>query len=75
MPGFGEMIVMLLMLLVVGGIGVWIYVLVDVVKNEPENPPGNERLLWILVVALLGWIGATVYWFARRPRRRARYGR
>jgi len=53
--------------------GFWIYALVDCVKNEPET--GNERLVWILVIALAGWIGALVYWFVRRPQRTHLLGR
>jgi nitric oxide reductase large subunit len=53
--------------------GFWIYALVDCVKHEPET--GNERLVWILVIALAGWIGALVYWFVRRPQRTRLLGR
>lgn len=70
MIGFGELLFILFI-----GLGFWIYALVDVIKNEPENSPGNERLVWILVVALGGAIGGLVYWFARRPGRIARLGR
>ncbi len=44
----------------------WIYALVDVVKRE--FPGENEKLIWVLVVALAGWIGALIYWFVGRPK-------
>jgi membrane protein DedA with SNARE-associated domain len=71
MPGMSELLI--IMFIGVVGLGFWIYALVDVVKNEPAE--GNDRLIWILVVALAGWIGATVYWVVRRPQRRALIGR
>jgi hypothetical protein len=74
MPGMGELMILMFMLVIgVGGTVFWIIALVDVIKNEPEG--GNERLLWILVVALAHWIGAIVYWFVRRPQRIALIGR
>jgi len=49
------------------GTVLWIWALVDCVKNEPET--GNERLIWILLVALLHWVGALIYLLVRRPQR------
>jgi len=46
----------------------WIAMLVDCVKHET-----SDRIGWILVLVLLGVIGAPLYFFVRRlPRRRAR---
>lgn len=44
----------------------WIYALIDVIKRE--FPGENEKLIWILVVALAGWIGALIYWFVGRQK-------
>jgi len=58
------------------GIGLlifWIWTLVDCATNEPAE--GNDKLVWLLVIILLGWIGALVYLLARRPTRRATFGR
>lgn len=62
----------LVMLFVFGTMAVllafWIWMIVDCVNNEP---PGNDKFVWLLIVILLNWIGALVYLFARRkPRRR-----
>jgi hypothetical protein len=46
----------------------WIWMIVDCATKEP---PGNEKIVWILIVVVLGLIGAIVYFFVRRsPRRR-----
>lgn len=47
----------------------WIWMIVDVVTKEP---PGNDKIVWVLIVVLLHWIGALIYYFVRkRPRGRA----
>ena len=49
------------------GFALWIWMLVDCIKNEPSE--GNDKLIWILVIVLVGWIGALVYLLIRRPQR------
>lgn len=45
-----------------------IWMIVDCATKEP---PGNDKIVWLLIVIFLNWIGAIVYFFARRgPRRR-----
>jgi hypothetical protein len=44
----------------------WIWMIVDCATNEP---PGNDKIVWILIVVLLNWVGAIVYFFARRRNR------
>ena len=51
----------------------WIWMIVDCVNNEPSK--GNDKLIWILVIVLASWLGAAIYYFARRPKRIATYGR
>ena len=67
---------MVLVAAVAVGIGLlifWIWMLVDCATNEPAE--GNDKLVWLLVIILLAWIGALVYLLARRPTRRATFGR
>jgi len=72
--GFPELIIILVTLLVSFlFLGFWIWMLVDCIKNEPEE--GNDKIIWILVIALTGWIGALIYLFARRPTRIQQFGR
>ena len=51
----------------------WIWMIIDCLTKEPSE--GNDKIVWALVVILLGWIGAAIYFFARRPKRMATFGR
>ena len=44
----------------------WVRMLIDCAKNEPE---GNDKLVWILIIVFTGIIGALIYHFVRRPQR------
>jgi len=39
--------------------------LLDCIRHEPAE--GNERMIWVVVISLLGWLGAMIYFFVRRP--------
>jgi hypothetical protein len=52
--------------LIVGGTALWVVALVDVLRREFAGE--NEKLIWILVVILTGWIGALIYWFVGRDK-------
>ena len=44
----------------------WILMLVDCAKRKYKKE--NDKVMWILIVALLGVIGAAVYYFVvKRP--------
>ena len=51
----------------------WIWAIVEVATKEPSED--QDRLMWLLIVLLLGWIGALVYLIVRRPERLRKYGR
>jgi hypothetical protein len=51
----------------------WIWTIVDCATREPKE--GNERLIWILIIVLTGWIGSLIYVFVRRPQRVRELGR
>lgn len=63
-----------LLMALVGVLGVvfWIYTLVEVVRiPEPVwQHSQDNQLVWVLVVALLGWLGALVYWIVARGKLR-----
>mgnify|MGYP003982043035 CR=1 FL=1 len=40
----------------------WILMIIDVAKRNFKNE--NDKIVWILIVALLSWVGALVYYFA-----------
>ena len=68
----------LFLLLVVSGICVlgtafWIWMLIDCVMKEPSE--GNDRLVWVVIVVFTHFIGAAIYFFVRRPKRIAQFGR
>ena len=42
----------------------WIWMIIDCAKRPFPQPEGNQRLVWILVIVLVGWIGALIYLFA-----------
>jgi len=65
-------LVIILAVLNIGGIVLWIWMLIDCVTNEPSED--NNKIVWILVIALAGWIGALIYLFVRRPRRKELIG-
>jgi len=38
---------------------VWIAALIDCVKRQFDGE--NEKLIWVLIIVLAGWIGALIY--------------
>jgi hypothetical protein len=52
----------------IGGTVLWIWMLIDCATNEPSQ--GNDKIVWIIIIALGGWIGALIYLLVRRPRRK-----
>jgi len=51
----------------------WIWMLIDCAVNEPSE--GNDKIVWILVIIFLNWLGSLIYFLVRRPTRIAQYGR
>ena len=50
----------------------WIVVLVDCLRNEPF---GNEKLVWAVVIVLTSFVGAVLYLVLRRPKRISQHGK
>jgi hypothetical protein len=59
--------------IVVGLMVLWIWTLIDCIKNEPTE--GNERIVWVVIIAVTHWIGALIYLIVRRPQRKTILGR
>lgn len=55
------------LLLSFGGLALWVWMLVDAVQVPDGYFRSGTKTTWILVIALLGWIGALIYLFAGRP--------
>ncbi len=47
----------------------WIWMLINCIKNE--NLSGNEKVAWVLVIALTHLLGAIIYFFAGRTRHKS----
>jgi len=54
--------------LIIGVLGTvfWLWMLIDCLVNEPS---GNEKILWAIVILLTHLLGALLYYFIRRPQR------
>lgn len=64
---FGLFCMALYFIVVLAGLVFWIMMIVDVAKREESqfpNSTGNSKTIWLIVVILLGVIGAIVYYFA-----------
>ena len=64
------MIFLVIMAVAVGGLVFWIVALLEVARTPDHafRAVGTEKMTWLLVVALVGWIGALIYWFGTRQR-------
>jgi len=51
----------------------WVWMLVDCATKEPDE--GNGKVVWTLIIVFTHVIGAALYFFVRRPRRRAEAAR
>jgi hypothetical protein len=65
MPGGPEFLVLFIGLFGIVGTIVWIVALVDLLKNDRLQ--GTDKIVWVLVVILLQFIGAVIY-FCMAPR-------
>ncbi len=67
-------ILLLLMLVVLGiaAIGFWFWMLVECLSKEPSD--GNDKVVWTLVIFFFNVLGALLYFFIRRPRRKQLHG-
>lgn len=52
---------MLLMSLFVLFFVFWIWMIVDCAKRKFKND--NDKVVWILIVVFLNWLGALIYYF------------
>ena len=68
--GGGEIVILLFTLFLVplalACFAFWIWMLVDCARSERIS--GNEKVAWILVIALTHFLGALIYFFAGRRR-------
>ena len=68
MPGGSEWILILICLAaVLVFFGFWIYTIVDIVKSKFQDD--TTKIIWLLVVILLGFLGSIIYWIFGRSGR------
>ena len=68
MPGGAEWILIIVALaLVLTSIGLWIYTIVDIVKSKFQDE--TTKIIWVLVVLLMGILGSFIYWIFGRSGR------
>ena len=68
----GPVLVLLFILLGLLAFIFWLWMLVECASKEPSH--GNEKIIWMLVIIFLNGLGATLYFFIRRPQRIAEFG-
>lgn len=56
----------LILLFTLGVLAFWIWMIVDCAQREFPPPNQNQKVVWILVIVLAGWIGALIYFFVVR---------
>ena len=66
--GFEVLLILCILPLSLVSLAFWIWMLVDAAQNRGLDQ--NERIVWVIVVALLHFIGAAIYFFVGRPKRR-----
>ena len=66
------LIISLYLFVVIGVVFLWVWMLIDCATKEPST--GNDKVVWIIVIALTGVIGALIYLVVRRPKRKRLYG-
>jgi len=65
---FAALAILCLLPLGVLSLAFWIWMLIDATQNRGLDQ--NERIVWVIVVALLHFLGALIYFFVGRPKRK-----
>ena len=58
----------------IGGTILWIMAIIDCAKNEP-SANDNNKVVWLLIIIFLHFVGAVLYYLVRRPQRIRELGR
>ncbi len=71
--GIPELLIILWLIpLSLGAMAFWVWMLVECATKEPNT--GNQKVVWVLIILFAHFIGAAIYFFARRPKRIAEVG-
>ena len=54
--------------IIFGGVGfvLWLWALIDCIKRDFPNP--NDKILWLVLIILIAWIGPIVYLIVGRKK-------
>jgi hypothetical protein len=58
---------LVMILVLFAWLGFWIWMIIDCATREE---PSGSKIAWLLVIVLVGLIGAPIYFFARKLRRK-----
>jgi hypothetical protein len=65
--GLPDAALIFVVLLAILGTGFWIWMLVECATKESDT--GNTKVVWAIIIVFTNMIGATIYYFVRRPQR------
>ncbi|MEA3322981.1 MAG: PLDc N-terminal domain-containing protein [Patescibacteria group bacterium] len=65
MPKWPFVMMLLFFVFMMFMLAFWVWMLVDAIKNEKDN----DLLVWILIIILLSFLGAILYYFIRKRKR------
>jgi hypothetical protein len=57
--GLGIGLIIFWLIFGIGGFILFLWALIDVIRRQFPNP--NDKVLWILLVVLIGWLGPILY--------------
>lgn len=63
---FGIAFLLAGILLSVAGFAFWLWMLIHAITNK--GLPDTERIVWVLVVIFLPFVGSIIYFFIGRPK-------
>ncbi len=53
--------------IIIGGMAVWIWALIDSIRRDNYQNE-DEKIIWVIVIGITGFIGGIIYYFAVRRR-------
>jgi hypothetical protein len=69
---FGLLVLFLGAVVSLAGFVFWLWMLIHAITNK--GLPDSERIVWVLVIIFLPFIGSIIYFFIGRPKGRSAVG-
>jgi hypothetical protein len=66
-PSIGVQGILLIYAIGLAAFAFWLWMLIDCATKESAE--ANTKVVWIVIIAVTGVIGAGLYWLMRRPQR------